>query len=78
MVEKPTECYILYTILQRVQQVYPSVLVIVIGMWTYGRETRVVCPMLWSLLTFAKRDYTGSALGQLHLEEMETIFNTLA
>lgn len=50
---------------------------IVIGMGKLGRMTRILGPLLGSYLTFASSEYGESAPGQIDIEELKNIYNSL-
>ncbi len=51
---------------------------IVIGMGEKGKMTRILGPLLGSYLTYAATEFGESAPGQLSLEELQKIYNTMA
>ncbi len=51
---------------------------IVIGMGEKGRMTRILGPLLGSYLTFAASEYGESAPGQIELDKLKNIYNSLS
>ena len=50
---------------------------IVIGMGEKGRVTRILVPLLGSYLTYASTEFGESAPGQIGIEELKNIYNTI-
>ena len=50
---------------------------IVIGMGEKGRMTRILGPLLGSYLTYASTEFGESAPGQIGIEELKNIYNTI-